>query len=241
MSDSATRTGAIEPWSCTDGTIRVTPSGQPSVFDMIRVLGGQKNPRDVWKRVLKQKPQVVEWIQYHKFPGRGQRSTPVLAAIERFDELKELACVPPYQKKIRIYRSLGATCINEPNVQAGYAMLLSECGSVRQYVPCGSGVIDIVTEISVIEVKQVSLWKAAIGQAIAYATDLNLFPEIALFGDYNYAPILNKCTSLNIGCYGLMTSNGDAKRFIRGYGAPSCSNHEELIDIFGRLHRARLN
>lgn len=241
MSDSNPKPAPIAPWSCGDGTIRVTPEGQPSVFDMIKVLGGRKSPCQAWKRLIKQEPQVAGWIRYHKFPGPGQRPTPVLAATERFAEFKELACVPPYQKKIRIFRSLGATCINEPNVQAGYAMFLGECGPVKQYVPCDSGVIDILTEQTVLEVKHASLWKAAIGQAIAYATDLNLFPEIALFGDFDYGPVLRKCTSLQIGCYGLITSNGDATRFIHGHGAPSYSNHEEIIDIRQRMKYAFFN
>jgi hypothetical protein len=35
------------------------PQGQPSVIDMIRVLGGKKNPKDVWMRIKGAYPEVV--------------------------------------------------------------------------------------------------------------------------------------------------------------------------------------
>lgn len=76
MSDSNQST-SLAPWSCDDGTIRVTPSGQPSVFDMIKVLGGQKNPRDTWIRLTEAHPEVVAKTDNLKFPGPGQRETPV--------------------------------------------------------------------------------------------------------------------------------------------------------------------
>lgn len=69
-------------WSCDLGEIRVTGEGQPSVFDMIRVLGGQKNPRQVWERLIATHPEVVTKTDNLKFPGRGQRLTPVAAAKE---------------------------------------------------------------------------------------------------------------------------------------------------------------
>lgn len=67
----------VTPWSHEDGTIRVTATGQPSVFDMIRVLGGQKNPRDVWQRLTNSHSEVVGMCYNLKFPGPGQRETPV--------------------------------------------------------------------------------------------------------------------------------------------------------------------
>jgi hypothetical protein len=42
MSSAPIKTGT---WICDHGDIRVSSAGQPSVFDMIRVLGGQKNPQ----------------------------------------------------------------------------------------------------------------------------------------------------------------------------------------------------
>lgn len=67
----------LAPWSCDDGTIRVTPEGQPSVFDMIKVLGGQKDPHKVWSRLTESHPEVRTKCRNLKFPGPGQRETPV--------------------------------------------------------------------------------------------------------------------------------------------------------------------
>lgn len=68
---------SLDLWKCEDGQIRVSSSGQPSVFDMIKVLGGQKNPRDVWARLTETHPEVVGKCDNLKFSGRGQRETPV--------------------------------------------------------------------------------------------------------------------------------------------------------------------
>ena len=47
------------------------------MFDMIRVLGGQKNPRDAWNRLTETHPEVVGKCDNLQFPGAGQRETPV--------------------------------------------------------------------------------------------------------------------------------------------------------------------
>jgi hypothetical protein len=67
----------LTSWFCDEGQIRMTADGQPSVFDIIRVLGGQKNPRDAWTRLTEAYPEVVGKCDNLKFPGRGQRETPV--------------------------------------------------------------------------------------------------------------------------------------------------------------------
>lgn len=64
-------------WTCDDGSIRVTAAGQPSIFDMIKVLGGQKAPHKCWERIAQANPEVVSKCQNLKFPGPGQRETPV--------------------------------------------------------------------------------------------------------------------------------------------------------------------
>jgi hypothetical protein len=64
-------------WICDHGDIRVSPDGQPSVFDMIRVLGGQKAPQTVWLRLKESHPEVTTKCSYLQFPGPGQRDTPV--------------------------------------------------------------------------------------------------------------------------------------------------------------------
>ena len=67
----------IIKWISDDGEIRITPAGQPSVFDMVKILGGQKNPRQVWKRLIESHSEVVQKCDSFRFPGRGQQDTPV--------------------------------------------------------------------------------------------------------------------------------------------------------------------
>jgi len=64
-------------WTCDDGSIRITPEGQPSVFDMIKTLGGRKDPRKTWERLTEAHPEVALKCHNLKFPGPGQRNTPV--------------------------------------------------------------------------------------------------------------------------------------------------------------------
>lgn len=75
-------TSIVSAWESEVGLIRVTPKGQPSVFDMIRVLGGQKNPRQVWDRITAAHPEVVQICDNFRFSGRGQRNTPIAATKE---------------------------------------------------------------------------------------------------------------------------------------------------------------
>jgi len=63
--------------SLEQGEIRLSPTGQPSVFDMIKVLGAQKSPHKVWSRLAESHPEVRTKCQNLKFPGPGQRETPV--------------------------------------------------------------------------------------------------------------------------------------------------------------------
>ena len=51
--------------------------GRWSVYDMIKVIGGQKNPHDAWKRLTVSYPEVLAKCEDWKFPGAGQRNTPV--------------------------------------------------------------------------------------------------------------------------------------------------------------------
>ncbi len=69
-------------WTCDQGAIRMTSTGQPSIFDMIKVLGGQKNPRDAWQRLAESHPEVVGKCDNLRFPtaeriaaGQLRRST----------------------------------------------------------------------------------------------------------------------------------------------------------------------
>jgi hypothetical protein len=59
------------------GEIRVTNDGRFSVFDTIRVVGGKKDPYNTWIRLCEGFPEVLTKCQDLKFPGRGQKETPV--------------------------------------------------------------------------------------------------------------------------------------------------------------------
>ena len=62
-----------------ESEIRITQDKKISVFDFIRVVGGQENPRDTWNNIKKKyKKEVVEFLDNLKFPGSGQRLTPVI-------------------------------------------------------------------------------------------------------------------------------------------------------------------
>lgn len=58
-------------------SIRTTPDGRMSVFDFIRVVGGQKGERKVWERLVSQYPEIIPFCHNFKFAGKGQRNTPV--------------------------------------------------------------------------------------------------------------------------------------------------------------------
>jgi len=63
--------------SSVKGIIRVTPQGQPSVIDMIRVLGGKANPYDAWAKIQKADPDILAKCEVVLFPGKKQKLTPV--------------------------------------------------------------------------------------------------------------------------------------------------------------------
>jgi hypothetical protein len=48
-----------------------------SVYDLISICG-KKSPREVWKRLSKEYPEVVNKCDSYKFPGKGQQFTPVV-------------------------------------------------------------------------------------------------------------------------------------------------------------------
>lgn len=60
-----------------NAAIRRTSTGQCSVYDLIEVIGGLKNPKKAWKQLTERYPEVVAKCQNFKFPGKGQASTPV--------------------------------------------------------------------------------------------------------------------------------------------------------------------
>jgi len=67
----------LDPIVFEDQQIRRTADGGVAVFDLIGVVGGQINPRKDWERLSRRYPEVVAKCYNLKFPGRGQRETPV--------------------------------------------------------------------------------------------------------------------------------------------------------------------
>ncbi|NEP60846.1 MAG: hypothetical protein F6K31_28325 [Symploca sp. SIO2G7] len=59
------------------GEIRSTGDGQFSVYDLIQNAAAKKSTREVWARLTENYSEVVTICDYLKFPGRGQRETPV--------------------------------------------------------------------------------------------------------------------------------------------------------------------
>ena len=62
--------------------IRVTPRcpKRVSVIDTIGVITGNKCPKKTWSELQKNYPEVVQNLHHYKFPGKGQRETPVVGA-----------------------------------------------------------------------------------------------------------------------------------------------------------------
>lgn len=57
--------------------VRITEDGRVSVWDAIAAFANIKNPRDAWDSLTERFPDVVAETDKFKFPGRGQRPTPV--------------------------------------------------------------------------------------------------------------------------------------------------------------------
>jgi hypothetical protein len=57
--------------------VRKTEDSQYSVFDAIRFIAQKKNEHMVWKRLSGQYPEVLTNVKTYKFPGAGQKVTPV--------------------------------------------------------------------------------------------------------------------------------------------------------------------
>lgn len=209
---------SITSWESDNGVIRVTSEGQPSVFDIIKVLGGLKNPRKTWERLIKTHPEIITWIQYYKFKGPGQRETPILASSDKINLFKEFVLSGTSQKKkIKHKKYFSGVPITEKTVQEAYVSLLrSNRFNVKEYVSCSSGIADIVYGYHVVEVKEIQSWKAAIGQAIIYSFDLGLKPEIFLFGkSLNIKNIIYTCETFGIDCCFVDSKNNSLNSFVQ--------------------------
>ena len=230
---------SLELWSCNDGEIRITADGQPSVFDIIKVLGGQKNPRCVWDRLLRLFPDGCPSVVQHQFPGQGQRLTPVLVCANDAGRLLDLLG-PRAERRAR--KAGVAQPITESAMRKAIAAWFDECEeNPIEHYPCATGIVDIKTDRTAVEVKEASLWKAAVGQAIVYADCLGLVPEIALFGDYDYQPVLETCTKLGVACTTYPITDGCARYMIEGTGCYRETNYETLGGIYKQRSIAKYN
>jgi hypothetical protein len=57
--------------------IRRTSDGRCSVYDLIQVVTGKRNPRQAWNNLAEAYPEVVQKCDNFKFPGQGQKETPI--------------------------------------------------------------------------------------------------------------------------------------------------------------------
>jgi very-short-patch-repair endonuclease len=68
--------------------IRVTDDSRYSVFDVIAFCG-KKNPRQTWESFQSRFPEIAAKAINYKFPGKGQRETPVAS----YDIILEILAV----------------------------------------------------------------------------------------------------------------------------------------------------
>lgn len=85
--------------------LRIT-SEWVSVFDIIRIAGGQRNPSDTWNGLLKQHDITFSMT---KFSGRGQKHTPCIRISYLKDFIIKLipGCRIPMEQKKKLMTSLG--------------------------------------------------------------------------------------------------------------------------------------
>lgn len=88
------------------GEIRVTEDGRLSAYDLIRVIGGQKNPYQVWKRLVQDFEPELTNCEDWKFPGERQRNTPI---VDKETALKIIGVLPGASGKK--YRDLAAKLV----------------------------------------------------------------------------------------------------------------------------------
>lgn len=91
--------GIVEFRGELQGKVRSTKNGELlSVFDIIKLFTDVKNPRDAWKEIKNIYPDVVDKSDNLKFPGRGQKLTPVM----QVKAIKRLLMVLPGQKAAKM-------------------------------------------------------------------------------------------------------------------------------------------
>lgn len=132
--------------------------------------------------------------------------------------------------------------ISKNSIRRGIVQLLHEYGeTAEEQHLCATGILDIKTETCAIAVRHARQWETALGQAIVHSAALDLQPEIALYGDASYEPIVDTCTRLGVACSTYPISEGYAMRLLDGIGCWKHCNYEELEAAIRIGRNARWN
>jgi hypothetical protein len=110
--------------------IRKTPDGKFSIYDLIQICTGVKNPYDSWNSLCSQYPEVLGKTEDFQFPGQGQRLTPV-ATFENC--LYILGLLPGHCGKS--YREKAANLVRrylEGDAELGAEMIIRDHNLKRQ-------------------------------------------------------------------------------------------------------------
>lgn len=110
--------------------IRKTPDDQLSIYDLIEICSGVKNPYDAWNSLCDQYPEVLGKTEDFQFPGQGQRLTPV-ATLENC--LYILGLLPGHCGKS--YREKAANLVRrylEGDAELGAEMIIRDHNQKRQ-------------------------------------------------------------------------------------------------------------
>ena len=197
-----------------------------SVFDLGRGLGSKENTiNTTWSRIKKNHPNIVSECKYSKFSGSRQKSwgCDYLTAIKliliwpgnqaQSMRLKMSRCISEHfisrnltthQKVIElntIFKTLPTS--NEINEKEKKILiqLHKKMGGEKE-VKCKNGIIDLITNDEIIEIKIFNNWKHAIGQILVYACDYPTHQKkLILFGEenkYKFEKIKSICELFNI-------------------------------------------
>ena len=126
--------------------IRATPEcpRRVAVYDVIGVITGNVNPRDTWKTITQMYPAIQTEISTFKFPGRGQRPTPVVPYASAKWIARKVLCVskmPLTQKRKRMEMfdcdqediELEMKMITEEEILEKLGEAFAACGPLKQF------------------------------------------------------------------------------------------------------------
>jgi hypothetical protein len=139
--------------------IRRTEDGHYSIYDLIRIVGGKKNPHDAWKRLIGEHPELKLDVKLVLIEGdKSKKLTPV-ASEDTAKKIARIAQSPRHNMKES--RIEDAFC-NQYDVRD------------RQYIlPSGKRVDVILQDGTVCEIKQGKATSKALSQLLGYLSELN--------------------------------------------------------------------